>query len=408
MPSTREHDVVVYGATGFVGKLTALYLAEAAPPDAKIAIAGRSQEKLERTRAELPAAAAEWPVIVADSSDREAVGKLAASTKAVATTVGPYYRYGFPLVEACAEHGTHYADLTGETLFMRRTIDEYNDRAQGSGARIVHTCGFDSIPSDIGVMSLHRHAEETGAGDLTDTTLVVRKMRGGVSGGTIDSLRGQLDAARADKSLRRVMVDPYALSPDRSAEPDLGDERDPMRPSHDPELGGWLAPFVMGTVNTRVVRRSNALQGHAYGREMRYRELMLTGGLPAGPIVAASVSGGIAALVAGLSIKPTRKLLDRILPDPGEGPNEAAREKGFFKIDVHTTTSSGVHLVCKIDAPGDPGYKATAVMLGESALALALDEDQLPDAAGILTPSTGIGPRLAERLGAAGHSYTVS
>lgn len=409
MPSSdREHDVVVYGATGFVGKLTALYLATAAPPDAKIALAGRSQDKLERTRAELPGAAAEWPLVVADSSDREAVGQLAASTKAVATTVGPYYRYGLPLVEACAEHGTHYADLTGETLFMRKTIDEFHERARESGARIVHTCGFDSIPSDIGVMCLHRHAVETGAGELTKTTLVVRKMRGGVSGGTIDSLRGQLDAAKADRSLRKVMVDPYALSPDRSAEPDLGDERDPMRPIRDPELGGWLAPFVMGTVNSRVVRRSNALQGHAYGREMRYRELMLTGGLPAGPIVAAGISGGIAGLVAGLSIAPTRKLLDRVLPDPGEGPSEEAREKGFFKIDVHTTTSSGKHLVCKIDAPGDPGYKATAVMLGESALALALDEADLPDAAGVLTPSTGIGPRLVERLGAAGHSYSVS
>lgn len=409
MPSTdREHDVVVFGATGFVGKLTALYLAGAAPEGTRIALAGRSEDKLARTRAELPGKAAEWPLIVADSSDRDAVGRLAASTRAVATTVGPYYRYGFPLVDACAEHGTHYADLTGETLFMRRTIDEFGEKAKASGARIVHTCGFDSIPSDIGVLCLHRHAEETGAGELGDTTLVVRKMRGGVSGGTIDSLRGQLDAARADRSLRKLMVDPYALSPDRSAEPDLGEERDPMRPTHDPDLGGWLAPFVMGTVNTRVVRRSNALQGYAYGRSLRYRELMLTGGLPAGPIVAAGISAGIAGLVAGLSVKPTRKLLDRVLPDPGEGPDEKTREKGFFKIDVHTTTTSGARLVCRIDAPGDPGYKATAAMLGESVLALALDEPDLPDAAGVLTPASGIGPRLTERLGNAGHSYTVA
>ncbi len=408
MSSDREYDLVVFGATGFVGSLTARYLADAAPTGTRIALAGRSREKLERTRSELPPAASEWPLIVADSSDREALGALAAATRVVATTVGPYYRYGFPLVEACAEHGTHYADLTGETLFMRRTIDGCHERAKVNGARIVHTCGFDSIPSDIGVLALHRHAADAGAGDLTETTLVVRKMRGGVSGGTIDSMRGQVDAARSDRSLRKAMVDPYGLSPDRAAEPDLGNERDPMRPTHDAELGGWLAPFVMGTVNTRVVRRSNALQGYAYGRELRYRELMLAGGLPAGPFVAAGISAGIAGLVAGLSIPPTRKLLDRVLPDPGEGPDEKARERGFFKIDVHAQTSSGARFVCRIEAPGDPGYKATAVMLGESALALALDEPDLPEAAGVLTPSSGIGPRLIDRLTAAGHSYVVS
>ena len=245
-PSSREHDIVIYGATGFVGKLTALYLAESAPAGTKIALAGRSQEKLERTRSELPASAADWPLIVADSSDPEAMASMAASARAIATTVGPYYKYGFPLVEACAEQGTHYADLTGETLFMRESIDRFHEAAKASGARIVHTCGFDSIPSDIGTMMCHLHAAETGAGELTKTTLVVRKMRGGVSGGTVDSLRGQLDAAKADKSLRKVMVDPYALSPDRAADPDGKDERDPMGPINDPELGGWLAPFVMG------------------------------------------------------------------------------------------------------------------------------------------------------------------
>ncbi len=410
MPSsdTRDHDLVVFGATGFVGKLTAAYLAEAAPAGTRIALAGRSQEKLERTRAELPAAAAEWPLIVADSAEPASLASMAASSTAIATTVGPYYRYGLPLVEACAEAGTHYADLTGETLFMRRSIDEYDDAAKASGARIVHTCGFDSIPSDIGVMLLADHAREAGLGDLEETTLVVKSMRGGVSGGTIDSMRGQLDAAKADKSLRKVMVDPYSLSPDRSAEPKGGNERDPMGVIRDEQLGGFLAPFVMGTVNTRVVRRSSALQDHAYGPKFRYRELVLAGGLPLGPVKAAGIVAGLGALVAGLSIGPTRKLLDRVLPDPGEGPNESAREKGFFKIDTHAKTSKGGDLVCRISAPGDPGYKATAVMLGEAGLALALDGEKLPEAAGMLTPATGIGLPLAERLRAAGHSYDVS
>lgn len=403
----REHDIVVFGATGFVGRLTAAYLASAAPAGARIALGGRSLEKLERTRAELGTAAAAWPLVVADSHDAPALQALAESTTTVATTVGPYLKYGLPLVEACAAAGTHYADLTGETLFMRRSIDAADAAAKATGARIVHTCGFDSIPSDLGVLLLHEHAERTGAGDLEETTLVVRAMRGGVSGGTVDSMRASVDEAKADKASRRLMTDPYALSPDRSAEPDLGNERDPMGPIRDEELGGWLAPFVMGTVNSRVVRRSNALHGHAYGRAMRYRELMLTGGLPLGPVKAAGISAALGALVGGLSVKPTRAILDRLLPDPGEGPSEEARDRGFFDIDTHTRTSTGEHLVCRIAAPGDPGYKATAVMLGEAALALAFDGERLPDATGVLTPATAMGDALVERLRSAGHSYDV-
>lgn len=403
----REYDVVVYGASGFVGRLTAIYLAEAAPEGTKIALGGRTQAKLEAVRAELPGAAKQWPIVIADSSDQAALDSMAASAKCVATTVGPYYRYGMGMVEACAKAGTHYCDLTGETLFMRDAIDQWDATAKKNGARIVHTCGFDSIPSDIGVMLLADYAAENGMGTLTDTTLVVKKTRGGVSGGTVDSLRGQIDAARADRSLLKKMVDPYTLSPDRSAEPDLGEERDPIHPLKDDELGGWLAPFIMGTINTRVVRRSNALQGHRYGRELRYKEVMATGGLPQGPVLATAISAGLGGLMAGLSFKPTRKLLDKVLPDPGEGPSEKAREKGFFNIHTHTTTSDGTKLVCKIYAPGDPGYKATAVMLGEAALALALDTDDLPEAAGVLTPSTAIGPPLAARLRAAGQSYEV-
>lgn len=405
--ASREHDVVLFGATGFVGVLTAAHLVAAAPEGARIALAGRSQEKLERTRAELGPRAADWPLVVADSLDPGDMERLAGSTRVVATTVGPYLRFGLPLVEACAAAGTHYADLTGETLFMRRTIDDHDAAARASGARIVHTCGFDSIPSDLGVHALHEHAREHGLGDLGDTTFVVVRTRGGISGGTIDSLRGQLDIARRDPAARRLMADPYALSPDRAAEPSLGPERDPVGIRRDDELGGWLAPFIMGQINTRVVRRSNALQGWAYGRGMRYQEYMATGGLPVGPVAAAGVAGGLGALVAGLSFGPTRALLDRVLPDPGEGPSEKTRERGFFHIDVHTHTSEGAHLVCEIRADGDPGYKATGVMLGEAALALALDEERLPEAAGVLTPATAMGSVLTDRLRAAGHAYDV-
>ncbi len=401
--STRNHDIVIYGATGFVGLLTAKYLAENAPPDVRIALGGRSQSKLEHTRAEL---GVDWPLVIADSQDRDAVAELAESARVVATTVGPYFKYGKPLVEACAVAGTHYADLTGEVLFMRWAIDAADAKARASGAQIVHTCGFDSIPSDIGTLLLHEAAQAGESGELGETSYVVKAMRGvGASGGTIDSLRTAVDTVKKDPPSRRLLADPYALSPDRAAEPDLGSERDSMKPLRDDRLGGWLAPFVMGSVNTRVVRRSNALQDHAYGRRFRYRELMLTGGGPLGCAKAAGVAGGIAGVFAGLAAPGARQLLDRVLPDPGEGPSESTRERGYFNIDIHTTTTDGQRLRCEIRAPGDPGYKATAVMLGESALCLALDD--LPAAAGVLTPASAMGRALADRLIAAGHSYRV-
>jgi short subunit dehydrogenase-like uncharacterized protein len=400
--SDRDHDVVLYGATGFVGVLTAAYLAEHAPPGLRMALGGRSRDKLEKTRAEL---GVDWPLVVADSGDRDAVAAMAESARVIATTVGPYFKYGKPLVEACAAAGTHYADLTGEVLFMRWSIDAADAEARASGARIVHTCGFDSIPSDIGTLLLHEASRAGDHGELEETSLVVKSMRGGASGGTVDSARTTVDTVKRDPPSRRVLADPYALSPDRGKEPDLGSERDSMKPIEDDRLGGWLAPFFMGSVNTRVVRRSNALQGFAYGRRFRYRELMLTGSGPLGLAKAAAVSGGIAALFAGLATPGARQLLDRVLPDPGEGPDEGARERGFFAIDIHTTTSRGERLRCEIRADGDPGYKATAVMLGESALCLALDE--LPDAAGVLTPATAMGRPLADRLIAAGHRYDV-
>jgi short subunit dehydrogenase-like uncharacterized protein len=400
--STRDHDIVVYGATGFVGLLTAGYLAERAPPDVRIALGGRSQPKLERTRTAL---GVDWPLVIADSQDRNAVAALAESTRVVATTVGPYFKYGKPLLEACAAAGTYYADLTGEVLFMRWAIDAAQGAAQTTGARIVHTCGFDSIPSDIGTLLLHEAAQAGGHGELGETSFVVKAMRGGASGGTIDSLRTAVDTVKKDPPSRRVLADPYALSPDRAAEPDLGSERDSLKPLRDDRLGGWLAPFVMGSVNTRVVRRSNALQDHAYGRRFRYRELMLTGRGPLGGAKAAGVAGGIAGVFAGLATPGARQLLDRVLPDPGEGPSESTRERGFFNIDIHTTTSSGERLRCEIRASGDPGYKATAVMLGESALCLALDD--LPETAGVLTPASAMGRVLADRLIEAGHTYRV-
>lgn len=408
MSAERALDVVLFGATSFVGRLCAEYLAGAAPPQARIALAGRSRERLLELRSSLGARAAEWPLLVADTTDPGSVGELAAATRVLATTVGPYRRYGLPVLEACATAGTHYADLTGEVLFMREAIDRFDAVAAASGARIVHSCGFDSIPSDLGVLLLHEAAAADGAGELEETTLVVRAMKGGASGGTIASLKGELDAARGDRELARLLADPYALSPDRGAEPRLGDERDLRGVRNDRELGTWVGPFVMSAINTRVVRRSNALQGWAYGPRFRYREVMGFGSGPLAAAQAGALAGGVGALIAGLSVRPLRAALDRVLPAPGEGPSERRRERGFFRIEIHARTSSGARYLCRVAASGDPGYKATAVMFGESGLCLALDGEQLPPRAGVLTPATAMGDALVRRLRLAGQTLEVA
>jgi len=404
----RELDVVLFGATSFVGRLTAEYLTRAARPQARIALAGRSLSRLRDLQASLGARAADWPLLVADAADERSLSELASATRVVASTVGPYRHYGLALVEACARAGTHYADLTGEVLFMRNTIDRFDATAASSGARIVHSCGFDSIPSDLGVLLLHEAATADGTGTLEDTTLLVRALKGGASGGTIASLKGALDDGRADPELARVLADPYALSPDRSAEPNLGPEGDLRGVRHDEELNRWVGPFVMGAINTRAVRRSNALQDWAYGRRFRYREVMGFGSGPAGALQAGAIAAGFGALAAGLSIGPSRAVLDRVLPAPGEGPSESQRRRGFFRIEIHARTSSGARYVARVAAQGDPGYNATSVMFGESSLCLALDTDGLPPRAGVLTPATAMGDALVERLRLAGQTFEVA
>ncbi len=304
-----------------------------------MALAGRSSERLSRVRTELGAPAVDWPLIVADSTDPIALAALATGTK---------------VAEACAKAGTHYADLTGEVLFIRQSIDRFVKLARDRGARVVHACGYDSIPSDVGVLLLHEQTHADGAGDLGATSLVA-PLKGEVSGGTIDSMRTQIDALRADPTQRRIVTDPYGLSPDRSGEPDLGDERDSLRPHYDTELGAWMAPFVMGPFNTRIVRRSNALTGWSYGRSFRYRETMPGGKGPVGALTAGGIGAGQGVLMAGMALAPTRNVLDGILPKPGSGPRAEARRKGHFRSDIYTTTSGGARYVSTVAGDRDPG-----------------------------------------------------
>ena len=402
--SERAHDLVLFGASGFVGKLVAEHLAEHAPEGARIALAGRTRAKVEVVRAGLPERGRSWPVLVADSADEAALAELAGSTRAVVTTVGPYARYGLPLVQACAAAGTHYADLTGEVLFVRDAIDAVDATARGTGARIVHACGYDSIPSDLAVAELARRAAADGAGGLVDARTVATA-KGGFSGGTIDSMRAQVAAIKERPELRRVAGHPYALSPDRAAEPATRQPRDASKPARTAD-GRWVAPFVMASFNTRVVRRSNALQDWAYGRGFSYGEVMATGKGIGGAVAAVAVTGGLLAGVSAMAFGPTAALLDRVLPAPGEGPDAAARAKGFFRMVTTGTTESGRRYRSVAAGQGDPGYAATAVMLGEAGLSLALDD--LPDRAGSLTPATAFGTVLVDRLRAAGHTYEVT
>jgi short subunit dehydrogenase-like uncharacterized protein len=244
-------------------------------------------------------------------------------------------------------------------------------------------------------------------GGLTDVILVVRALRGGVSGGTLASMKVQLDEMQADSARRAIANDPYSLSPDRAAEPDLGKQPDVAGVSFDHDAQAWIGPFVMAGTNTRVVRRSNALLEYAYGRRLRYREVQGFGSKPTSAVAAGAVMAGLGAFLAGMQWKPTRSVLDRVLPAPGSGPSEKTQQRGHFRIDVIGRTESGERYVCHIAAPGDPGYAATAVMLGESALSLALDGKALPSRAGVLTPATAMGHALVERLRAAGHTYEV-
>lgn len=407
----RDLDVVVYGATGFVGALVAQHLATHAPAGTRIALAGRSEPKLTAVRDRLGDPARDWPLLVADAHDGPALQKLAAAAHVVLTTVGPYAKYGRALVHACAAAGTDYVDLTGEVLFAHDSADENDTLARATGARIVHSCGFDSIPSDIGVHTLYEQIRADDAGELTDTTLVVTRMRGGVSGGTIDSMRHQLDVIRNDRGRARIAASPYSLSPDRATEPDLGRQKDLVSlrgRDVDPSLRGNLAPFVMAPYNSRVVRRSNALRGHAYGRRFRYREVMSVGDSLLSPVLAAGTKLLLGALVAGLSLPLTRVVLDRVLPEPGEGPDERTRREGHFTMDLFTTTTTGARYTARVRAKGDPGYAATSVMIAEAALALAVDRDGLPPSeGGVLTPATGIGDALVRRLRAAGMEITT-
>jgi trans-enoyl reductase len=350
---------------------------------------------------------------VADASDPAAVQAMAARTRVVVTTVGPYTTYGLPVVAACAKAGTDYADLTGEVMFIRTSIDRYHKQAVDTGARIVVSCGFASIPSDLNVYQLYRRALDDGAGELCDTTLVFRSFfQGGGSGGTVASEFESMRTASSDPEARRLMDDPYTLSTDRGAEPDLGRQPDFVWRRGGrvaPELAGfWVGGLLWAPHNTRVVRRSNALQNWPYGRRFRYSETMSMGKSFAAPVASGAVTGTLAGAFV-LGTRYFRRLPQRWLQPlakPRTGPGEAMRERGHYTVQTYTTTTSGARYLGTFAQPAD-AYSGTGVLLAECALALAFDRDRLSDVRGVLTPAAAMGDALLTRLPAAGVSMNT-
>lgn len=408
---SRPFDVVVWGATGFTGRLVADYLA--AQPNVRFAIAGRNRSKLEAVRTAIAVkhpARAELPILVGEAHDDESLDGIAKTTRVMCATVGPFAEHGLPVVAACVRNGTDYCDITGEAHYIRRLIDAHHDAAVSKGVRIVPSCGFDSIPSDLGTFVLAEHARGSRGRALSEVRAYVWGARGGVSGGTATTMVTIFDVAAKDRAARRVLGDPYGLSPDRANDLNT-DGRDSMTPSWDGDAGGWTAPWVMGSINSRVVRRSNALFSHRYGKTFRYSESLFMRGRIVGAVKAAATSVAMGAVGVTLALSgAARKLALRMLPSSGEGPSESTRSKGYFKLRFFGVLEGETRasVVATVTGQGDPGYAATSRMVSQAAMCLALDPPIGGFEGGVLTPATAMGTQLIERLKKADFTFEVA
>jgi len=388
MTDTREFDVIIYGATGYTGRLVAEYLSQNYTGDLRWAMAGRSAEKLAAVRDEI-GASADTPLVVADADDADSVAAMVARAKCVATTVGPYQLYGEPLLAACASAGTDYVDLCGEPAWMRQMIDRYGDQAKESGARIVFSCGFDSIPFDLGVWFTQQAAQESFGAPSKRIKGRVRAMQGTFSGGTAASLKATMAAAAKDPEIIKLLMNPFSLVPgfDGVAQP-AGNAVD-----FEADLDSWVAPFIMAAINTRNVHRTNFLLDHAYGQDFVYDEMVLTGPGDGGEAAAKAVAGDTSLGGEGG-------------PKPGEGPSKEEREAGFYDVLFIAESDDGERVMAGVTGDKDPGYGSTCKMIAESAICLVRD---IPDASGgILTPGAVMAAPLIERLKAnAGLTFTL-
>ncbi len=396
-PDNRPFDIIVQGATGFTGTLVAEYLLRQYGTDGNLrwALAGRNEKKLEEVRAGLGSEASDLTLIVADSFDKIALQKLASQTRVVLTTVGPYALFGSDLVEACVNAGTHYCDLAGEVQWIRKMVDTHQERAQQTGAKIVHCCGFDSVPMDIGVWFLQDAAKEKFGAYCTSISMMVKATKGTASGGTLASMMNLIKESRKDRAIARVLIHPYSLNPE--GEREGPDGRDQQKVVYREDAQCWTAPFVMAGVNTKVVRRSHALANYPYGKDFRYDESVITGRGFTGWLKGAVMTLGIGALVFFASFAPTRNFLQRyVLAKPGEGPDRELQRTGFFNLTQIGVLPDGKIIRGRITGDQDPGYGSTSKMLSESAVCLA--KDKLDVGGGVWTPASVMARPLIERL----------
>ncbi len=387
-------DIILYGATSFVGQIMTRYMHETfTDGSVNWAIAGRSLSKLEKVSHEIGLLGIE--MITADAHDEAALTAMAAKTKVVVSTVGPYALYGETLVKVCAESGTHYCDLTGEPQWIRKMQETYGEAAKKSGARMVHCCGFDSIPSDLGVHFLQNHAGKKFGQTCNRINMRVVSMKGGASGGTIASMINLVKEASKNKELRKELQDPYSLCPPGHG---FTTRQANVKTAYDENYGAWIGPFIMEGINSRVVHRSNALSGKAYGKDFLYREAMVTGQGKRGKRRAKMTGFGMGALMAGIALPPTRWVMEKfVLPKPGEGPSPEEQLNGSFDLVFLGATPNGETLRCRVTGDRDPGYGSTAKMLAQAAACLAQD---IPDTVegGFWTPATLMGDKLIKRL----------
>ena len=390
---TREFDIVLWGATGYTGQVVLDYMAEHyQQTNLKWAVGGRNRDKLAALSQNLDNA--ELNIIEAEAHDPSAMKDLVQRTRVVLTTVGPYARYGSELVAACAKHGTHYCDLTGEVHWMKDMIEAHQQAAQDSGAIIVPTCGFDSIPSDLGAYALQQEMINRHQVPAAHIKYRTREVKGGFSGGTADSMMAMMEQAETRPEIHKIVADPYALNFKQRGIDGL----DSMAAFYDPDFQSWIAPFVMAPVNTRVVRRTNELLDFRYGSEFRYEEGMAVGDGIKGGTAAHAFSMGMSTFNLIPRFEGTRKLLQKALPKPGEGPTPAEREAGFFNIEMlakHPADSSN-DIRMWVRGDKDPGYGSTAKMLAECAVCLA--QDTLDVGGGFWTPASAMGDALLKRL----------
>jgi short subunit dehydrogenase-like uncharacterized protein len=408
MTDSRLYDVVIFGATGFVGQLVCqAFMHQSRHEAVRWAIAGRSASKLKALANHLTNGAAELVQIVADAEDDATLRAMCLQTRVVLSTVGPYALYGDRLVKACAETGTHYCDLTGESQWIRRMLDQHQTQAVESGAYIVPCCGFDSIPSDLGVYYSQRQARQRYQQACEVVNMRVMAAQGGVSGGTIASGLNLVKEAMDDSDLRKALQNPYFLCPDCQQ---LDNHPRPLIPvQFDKDFQEWVTPFVMADVNVRVVLRSNYLQNYAYGTGFRYEEAILTRGGPIGWLVAQGLKLGLDGLVLATAIPPLRELLKtNLLPKPGEGPSPEAQNQGFYDLRFIGKTADGQVLKTQVKGDRDPGYGSTAKLITQASICLAKDLQDSSQPGGFWTPASLMGAHLLERLPKwAGLTFTV-